>query len=238
MIYFIVTTCILPKEYYIENSNTNYYIENPSDNTEIQKYIENYILNRRNQYIECITKLKNIIENIEIDDYKIIIVDNNGEQSTYLDDLGCQVYYTNNNSLEIEKGYKELQDILDCIEKYNIKDTDFIVKMTGRYLMDDNSEFMDIVKNVKNTNYECIIKYIYNNSPVEYRTEKCFTGLIGMRCKYIKLINNKQNDNDENFEVIEHKWAKVTNLIKDELIYKCKMLGIYICPGSNTYYLA
>jgi hypothetical protein len=181
--------------------------------------------------------LKNTIENIGIDDFRIIIVENNGEQSTFLDDLGCEVYYTNNNSLDLEKGYKELRDILDCIENYNIKDTDFIVKMTGRYMLNDNSEFMHVITNVKNTNYECIIKYISNNSPVDYRIEHCFTGLIGMRCKYIKLINNKQNDNDENFEVIEHKWAKVTFLIKDENIYKCKMLGIYVCIGSNTYYL-
>lgn len=50
--------------------------------------------------------------------------------------LDCEVYYTLNNNVQTNnKGYKELQDILDCIVKYNINDSDFIVKMTGRYIL-------------------------------------------------------------------------------------------------------
>ena len=112
MIYFIVTTCV---------------------------YNDCNI--RKTQYIDGITKLKEILTYLCFENYKIIIVENNGERSTFLNTLGCEVYYTENNFMPTNnKGIKELQDILDCIGKYNINDNDFIVKMTGRYFLDENSK--------------------------------------------------------------------------------------------------
>ena len=70
--------------------------------------------------------------------------------------LDCEVYYTENNfMLTGNIGIIELQDILDCIDKYNINDTDFIVKMTGRYILDDNSEFINVITpfNISNADY-------------------------------------------------------------------------------------
>ena len=115
---------------------------------------------RKNQYIKGINKLKNVIQHLNFKNYKIIIVENNGNRDTFLNMLDCEVYYTENNFIQThDKGIKELQDILHCIDKYNINDTDFIVKMTGRYILDDNSEFMNIIKNIHNTKYDCVIKY-------------------------------------------------------------------------------
>jgi hypothetical protein len=190
---------------------------------------------RKNQYINGVNTLKKTIKKNNIENYEIIVVENNGLRNTYLDDLqdiNCKVYYTNNNASSKEKGYKELQDVLDTIEYYKIKDDDFIVKMTGRYILDENSEFIDMVRQLNNVNHECIIRYGSFGSPLDYKTYDCITGLIGMRCCYIKQIE-KPKDN----ECIEWKWAKVTYLIDDEKIYKVKKLGIHICPGSNNYYL-
>lgn len=146
--------------------------------------------------------------------------------------LDCEVYYTENNFLQTKnKGLKELQDILDCIDKYNINDTDFIVKMTGRYILDDNSEFMNVIKNIQNKNYECVIKYGPYFKPVNYKTADCITGLIGMYCLYVKQIETP-NEN----ECVEWKWGKVTNLIDDNKIYLVNKLGINICPSSNDYF--
>ena len=90
--------------------------------------------------------------------------------------LDCEVYYTENNFKQTgNKGLKELHDILDCIDKYNINDSDFIVKMTGRYILDDNSEFINIIKNIHNTNYDCVIKYGPYNNPVNYKMDDCIT---------------------------------------------------------------
>lgn len=195
--------------------------------------IFNDCLIRKSQYCKGINKLIDEIQNHNIENYEIIVVENNGFRKTCLDDLNCKVYYTNNNSmLTNNKGYKELQDILDCIEKYNISDADFIVKMTGRYILENNSEFMSIVKDVNQKNYDCIIKYGSFLSPVDYKTKDCITGLIGMRCYYIKQINRLKE-----VPCIEWEWAKVTYLMDDNKIYKVNKLGINICPGCNNYFL-
>lgn len=144
--------------------------------------------------------------------------------------LDCEVYYTENNFSTSNKGIKELQDILDCIYKYNINDSDFIVKMTGRYILNDNSEFMNIIKK-NNANYDCVIKYGPYFKPVNYKMNDCITGLIGMSCYYVKLIE-KPNEN----ECVEWKWGKVTKLIDDKKIYVVNNLDINICPGSNNYF--
>src|SRR6056300_749766 len=144
---------------------------------------------RKSQYINGINKLKQVIYNLNIENYKIIIIENNNNKNTFLDTLNCIIFYTNNNFLKTKnKGYKELQDILDCINKFNINDTDFIIKMTGRYILEDNCEFMSIIKNINNTKYDCVIKYGSYNNTVNYKMNDCITGLIGMTCGYIKKI--------------------------------------------------
>lgn len=192
---------------------------------------------RKSQYINAINKLKQVINNLKIENYKIIIVENNGDKSTFLDIfnyIDCSIFYTTNNFIKTtNKGYKELQDILDCIDKFNINDTDFIVKMTGRYLIEDKSEFMSIIKNLNNKKYDCVIKYGSYLNPVNYKMNDCITGLIGMTCKYIKMI-----EKPEPGVCLEWNWAKVTYLIEDEKIYKVDKLGINIfpCPGNNKNY--
>ena len=186
---------------------------------------------RKHQYVNGIHKLKKVIKEQKINDYKIIIVENNGMKYTFLNLFDCDVFYTTNNRLSNNKGYKELQDVLDCIEHFNINDTDFIVKMTGRYILDNNSEFMNVIKNIHNTKYECVIKYGPYYAPVNFKTNDCITGLIGMLCRYIKQIK-KPNER----ECVEWKWGEVTKLIDDDKICLVNNLGINICPNSNTYF--
>lgn len=203
MIYFIVTTCLF-------------------DECPI----------RVNQYIYGINKLKQIIQTENIENCKIIIIENNGVRNTFLDKLGCDVYYTSNNFLPTKnKGIKELQDVKDCIKYYNIEDNDFIVKMTGRYILHNNSEFMRIIKNLFTTHYDCVIKYGSYLNPLDYKVENCITGLIGMRCVYVKQIETPEED-----VCVECKWAKATYFIENHKIYLVNKLGIYICPGSNNYF--
>jgi hypothetical protein len=203
MIYFLVTACVF--------NNCNI---------------------RESQYVRGINALKEHIERLCIRDYKIIIIENNGKRPTYLDTFGCDVYYTNHNSLStINKGIKELHDIRSCIEAYNIQDDDFIVKMTGRYILNETSEFMNTIACLQYTPYDCVLKYGPYFAPVSYKMNDCITGLIGMRCKYVKQIEMPQVN-----ECVEWKWGKVTYLIHDDHINKVNTLGIQICPGSNEYF--
>ena len=206
MIYFIVTTCLMGCKL------------------------------RESQYVEGITKLHQVIRDLNIENSKIIVVENNGNRETLFDtlvlDIGAEVYYTENNSKQTSnKGTKELQDVFDCIAKYNIQDTDFIVKMTGRYVLEDNSEFMNAVKNIHNTKYDCVIKYGPFWKPVDYKMDDCITGLIGMSCFYVKQIEYPYES-----ECVEIRWAKATYLMDDAKIHMVNQLGLNICPGSNTYF--
>jgi hypothetical protein len=203
MIYFLVTTSLF-------------------DDSEI----------RQQQYRTAITALKTMIETLEIAPSRIIIIENNGRRSTMLDTLGCDILYTNNNHyVRLEKGYKELLDVRECISHYNIQDSDFIVKMTGRYILEETSEFMQAVKELPVKNWDCIIKFGSYSRPVDHQVEDCITGLIGMRCQFVKRIETPRMN-----ECIEWKWAKATYLIDNDKIHKVGRLGIRICPGSNTYF--
>lgn len=187
---------------------------------------------RKSQYINCITKIKEVFEQLQNDiPNKIIVIENNGPRKTYLDDLGCDVYYTNNNFINTQnKGIKEIVDIFYTIKKYNIQDDDFIVKITGRYLLMDNSPFIESLK--KNINLsDCIIKYSSYIKPDIYDKNDSVTGLIGMRTKYVKMIEYPRNN-----ECIEWKWAKSSHNIEENRIISIDKLGINICPGSNTYF--
>ena len=199
--------------------------------------INNDSITRKIQYIYAINKLKEVISLMELTNYKIIIIENNGQRETYLDTLGCEVFYTNNNKLQTNnKGYKELQDIFDTIQKYQIQETDFIVKITGRYILENDSEFMNIVKNLHIKHYDCIIRYgSFLEQAVKYKTDDCISGLIGMTCEFIKQIKLPR----ENCAA-EWDWAEVTYLIKDKNIYMVNKLGINIFPvykDINDYFL-
>lgn len=192
---------------------------------------------RRSQYICGITKLKKVIQDLNITNSKVIIVENNGPRKTFLDYLDCPLLYTNNNFIKTtNKGIKELQDVLDCIDFFKIQDNDFIVKMTGRYILNVNSKFMNALKNLyddnSNLKYDCILRYGSFYKPVNYRMNDCITGLIGMSCSYVKKIE-KPNE----VECVEWKWAKITNTMDESRICMLDHLGINICPGSNDYFL-
>jgi hypothetical protein len=188
---------------------------------------------RENQYKNGITKLKEVICALQITNYKIVIVENNGPRETYLDSLDCNIHYTTNNFLPTSNiGFKELADIMECIAHYNIQDDDFIVKMTGRYVLEDNSTFMNAVKQLEVTQYDSIIKYSSFCTPHIVNYNDSITGLIGMRCKYVKMIEPPHMG-----VCVEWKWAKASHLIEPAKRHSLEKLGINICPGSNTYML-
>lgn len=148
---------------------------------------------RKNRYIDSIQKILSLIKNDSL--IKPIIVENNGLQKTYLDDLECDIVYTNNNTLEFKhKGVNELLDIKEVIKQYNIQDDDIIIKLTGRYkLLDLN--FINLVKN-KSDIYDAFVKF-FNVCTFEYMFNDCVLGLFAIKCKYLKDFNYDCNESPE-----------------------------------------
>jgi hypothetical protein len=160
MIYIIITTCINNKI----GNNTN-------------------INSRNNRYVECISQLLTLIENDN--DIKPIIVENCGLRNTYLNNFNCDVLYTNNNSLYfIHKGFNELLDMKEVINKYNINDDDIIIKLTGRYKLLNN----DFINLVKNNNKDAYVKF-FNVCTKEFIHYNSVLGLFAIKCKYLKKFN-------------------------------------------------
>ena len=134
-------------------------------------------VHRQNLYVECINNLLQLINNdLNI---KPIIVENNGLRQTFLDDLKCDVCYTDNNFIDYHhKGE---------INRYNIKDDDTIIKITGRYKL-LNLNFINLVKN--NNECDAFVKF-FNVCTLKYLFDDCVLGLYAIKWKYLKVF--KQN---------------------------------------------
>jgi hypothetical protein len=164
----------------------------------------------------------------------VIVENNSKEDKTFLDDFGIPVLYTRNNDpakCKMDRtfiGDIENKDVQACIKKFGISDDEFIVKFTGRYIVEPNSEFMTALFDMLDTDpykYDTIVKYGHYDSPKDYRLNEVVTGLIGMRAKYVKQItfNNRS---------IEYDWAEVSMKIPDEKVYMPDALGVQMCPGK------
>ena len=271
MIYFIITTSLIERDWNIRKNQ--YKLAIFSLLTFLQPHV--FPKDKSNKTVEVViveNQLANVTE----------------KPASFLDEFGVPVLYTKTNSLPTQnKGLKEWEDIQCCIRHFNIKDDDFIVKMTGRYIVinhDTNIEQNGIgnfvrdignllvlyrerfghisnneignvfqksnafyhnqlefkpyfltflIQNCYTNNCDCIIRYgSYNDEVSTNPIKDCVTGLIGMRCKYIKQISRPKEN-----ECVEHLWANMSLNIPIEKVKRLDKLGIYICPASNSYFL-
>lgn len=193
---------------------------------------------RRKDYIKGISS---IIKKFNDPKYKVVIVENNSllktklsfYHKTFLDNFGVPVLYTKNNICSkktINYSIMEMMDIHQSIQHFGIQNDDFIVKVTGRYVIDETSPFVDIVNNIENKPYSAVVRFgQYNEEPFLQKYDMCTTGLIGLKCKYVKQIEipgfYEYEKNSEN------QWAKVISKLEDNEICFLEKLGIFYKPG-------
>lgn len=183
---------------------------------------------RKKQYIRGITSVLNRCGGLK-SGYNICIIENTGLKTSFLDDFNIPVLYTTNNSIPTtNKGLKELHDIFDAIKYFEINDNDFIVKITGRYYLDPKNNFFDELDGFTG---DALVRFgSYKNLPSTKKINDCITGLIGIKCKYVKTIKIPTE-----YECVEWDWAmKACELSNVHILSR---LGIWICPGSNRYFL-
>jgi len=136
---------------------------------------------RRVRYIECILTVMQMTANTSI---RVIVVENNGSQPTYLDDLGSTIVYTNNNEKSFpHKGVNELLDIQHVIDEYAIPDDDVVIKLTGRYKLLSPAFIQMVLENCEA--YDAFVKF-FNVCAKEYMHDDCVLGLFASRCKYLR----------------------------------------------------
>ena len=120
------------------------------------------------------------------------------------------------------------------INNEKIKDDDFLIKFTGRYILKESSQFIKLLKEAipdLKDKYDCIIRYgpYFDAVGSNKRVNDCVLALIGMKVKYIKRVISPIENNG----CIEHNWARVTNLIDSEKIIIVDNLGVYMYPVAD-----
>jgi len=176
---------------------------------------------------------------------RVIAVEGNGPRKTFLDELGLDaVFYTHSNKFPTGNyGTKEFLDIMQCIFHFNMQDHDFVVKMTGRYYLDEKCPFMDSIQMLSNPDYQYVLDVVFRygtSTPSEmhdYKQDMCHTSLIGMRVYYLRNIG--QLDAPP-CSPVEKYWVLVIRQIPQDKQRILKQLGIHINLAwscSPNYYL-
>jgi hypothetical protein len=216
MIYIIITTSIHNKDGIInEEHRKERYIDSISNCLNI---VNNRPTHDSQQYLD-------IFPSYELDQIKIIVVENNGSRYTYLNTLDCDIIYTNNNSIRtFHKGVNELLDIKQVIQEYSIKDDDMIIKLTGRYKL-LNDSFLNIVKNNINT-HDAFIKF-FNVCTLEYMRDDCILGIFAIRCKYLKQFEYKGQKSPE------CEFAEFVRSTIHDRIFEIKNLNLECCFAGD-----
>jgi len=165
----------------------------------------------------------------------VIAVEGNGPRKTFLDELGLDaVFYTHSNKFPTGNyGTKEFLDIMQCIFHFNMQDHDFVVKMTGRYYLDENCPFMDSIQMLSNPDYQYVPDVVFRSgtsTPSEmhdYKQDMCHTSLIGMRVYYLRNIG--QLDAPP-CSPVEKYWVLVIRQIPQDKQRILKQLGYTSTP--------
>ena len=176
---------------------------------------------RKNNYITSINKTLALLPS----EIKPIIVENSSsnEEKTYLNDLDCEIIYTNNNNNKYKhKGVNELLDIKHVINKLNIQDDDTIIKLTGRYHVNNDDFFKFVIGNTNN--YDAFIKF-FNVCTLQYMNYDCVLGMYAIKCKYLKQFEYK--------DLLKSAEVEFATFVKNEIhidkIYQSKILYLTCC---------
>ena len=178
---------------------------------------------RKKRYFDCINKILELLKNYS--QIKPIIVENNGSMETYLNELNCDIVYTNNNKINCyHKGENELLDIKEVIDEYNINDEEYIIKLTGRY-MPLNDNFINII--INNQHYDAFIKF-YNVCTKSFNKNESVLGYFCLKSKYLKKFKYQCKESPE----VE--FAKfIRNNIEINKIYEIKNLDLECCFADD-----
>lgn len=180
---------------------------------------------RKKRYLKCIN---HVLKMLNGKDIKIIVVENNGFRETYLNDLPCDVVFSEHNKYPIpHKGVKELADIKYVIYRYNIQPEDYVIKMTGRY-DPQSSYFFDLVSSPeKQEKYDVFMKF-FNVCTKEFMEKDCVLGLFASKCKHINSFKYKGKASGE-VEFATH----IRESVSADKIMELENLSLECCFGDN-----
>lgn len=180
---------------------------------------------RKQEYYLAIANVLNLCP----PEIKPIIVENSCVNKSYLDIFKCDIVYTKSHTpiregdLLLHKGHNELNDIKTVIDKYNMNDTDIIIKFTGRYLLFKDDFFKTVLAN---PTADAIFRQ-YNVCTYERDDISIVLGLFALRVKYFRMFQYKKHDKgaEEDFRTYMNEWIDPAKMIKVEQLWLRVFLG-------------
>ena len=238
------------------SKGVNYFIQTKVNNTKfgIKAYVDNYLIHdekihlNNHHNINLIIGSAHIEDNKRIEDYKLsfdnikkfknifnnitIIETISKEKVTYLEDSGFDVYYSELQNIDIDKGINWMNHIKNFVKDGN-KD-DINVCLTGRYLLEDNNSILKIIDDYMiNDDYEFIAKNggdIYNGV---YDGKIIHSFLFFFKKDKFLEFSIFLENNKSNYGAIE---CDINDFLK--ISEKCKILPTeyYLGVKTNYYY--
>lgn len=180
---------------------------------------------RRQEYYLGIANVLNLLP----DSIKPIIVENSQDNKSYLDVFRCPIVYTCNNDYVVEdgyrmhKGYREMLDIQQVINRFDIEDDDMVIKMTGRYLLFKN-DFFNIV--LQNLDKEAIFRE-FNVMTYSKTNIDIVLGLFAVKSKYLKYFQYRENKKgaEEEYRTFINQNISIDDILKVDRLYLRCIIG-------------
>jgi len=187
---------------------------------------------REEMYYKKLTANLRILRGMPIEVY---IVENSGKRKTLLDDIsGVHLLYTDTNKIQYSgscpaaemglKPMKEMMDIHKVCQIFDFDEEDIVIKLTGRYLLENPPTFIeDLVKN--QAEYDAFIKF-FNICTMTYDTGDCVLGLYGIRYKYLLEFNPRYMCEKPSAEKVFATFVRRT--VPQERILEATHLGLVL----------
>jgi hypothetical protein len=184
---------------------------------------------REQLYVDCIRETMQYIKHIPL---KAYVVENNGERQTALDTIdNVDVMYTNTNNIKsmVNKGQKEMLDVLLVADRYGFDKNDIVIKLTGRYTLASSSFFDQVIAAPE---YDVYLK-CWNVCERIWDPLDCVMGLYACRFSllddfdYISIFGN-------HYSVEKALIGYFRSCVPAERIYEVKHLDMYF-QGDKEY---
>lgn len=160
------------------------------------------------------------------------VVENNGVRPTLLDSIeNISIVYTETNKEKWDIGKKEFRDIQYVCEKYNFSEEDIVIKMTGRYLIENPSLVEKVLE--YSDDADVFMKF-FNFSTDKFEPYDCLLALWAIRYSVVQSFNiSLLDDADKSPEVIFAKYIK--NTVPANRIMELRHLDMYFRGVKRLY---
>lgn len=181
-----------------------------------------YYEQRKDEYIKSLSRCKEFgFEPYIVEALKPF------DSHTFLNDYSDHVLYMGLHTTEVEKGIHEARSIIAALDYFNFNNDDMIIKLTGRYFLEDDS-FLKTVQSKENSHINAFVSF-KNDLWAD-------TGLFAMRVKELKNMYNQMYRDGKMFLLIENLLAKYVKLMPRETTMNIGNLGlkaVIFGDGSN-----